>query len=293
MSWRVVMVSKPSKLDYSMGYIVIRNVGETVKVHLSEISVLIVENTASSITTALMKEMIDKKIKVIFCDEKRNPCSELTAYYGSHDCSRSLKKQLAWKGISKKRAWTVIVAEKIRNQSLVLKAFDFEQYKILENYINEIEFNDESNREGHAAKVYFNALFGKMFSRNDDCPTNAALNYGYSLILSVFNREVVCNGYITQCGLFHDNVFNQYNLSCDLMEPFRTIVDHSVKKMNPEKFEREEKINILNILNLEMKIDGKTNTMLNAVKIYSKSVFDALEQDDMSLLRLPIINYEL
>ena len=74
MSWRVVMVSKPSKLDYSMGYIVIRNIGETVKVHLSEISVLIVENTASSITTALMKEMIDKKIKVIFCDEKRNPC---------------------------------------------------------------------------------------------------------------------------------------------------------------------------------------------------------------------------
>ena len=163
----------------------------------------------------------------------------------------------------------------------------------MENYINEIEFNDESNREGHAAKVYFNALFGKVFSRNDDCPTNAALNYGYSLILSVFNREVVCNGYITQCGLFHDNVFNQYNLSCDLMEPFRTIVDHSVKKMNPEKFEREEKINILNILNLEMKIDGKTNTMLNSVKIYSKSIFDALEQDDMSLLRMPVINYEL
>ena len=76
MSWRVVMVSKPSKLDYSMGYIVIRNVAETVKIHLSEISVLIVENTASSITTALMKEMIDKKIKVIFCDEKRNPSSE-------------------------------------------------------------------------------------------------------------------------------------------------------------------------------------------------------------------------
>ena len=91
---------------------------------------------------------------------------------------------------------------------------------------------------------------------------------------------------------FH-NVFNQYNLSCDLMEPFRTIVDHSVKKMNPEKFEREEKINILNILNLEMKIDGKTNTMLNAVKIYSKSIFDALEQDDMSLLRMPVINNEL
>jgi CRISPR-associated endonuclease Cas1 subtype II len=78
-------------------------------------------------------------------------------------------------------------------------------------------------------------LFGKKFSRNDDCSINAMLNYGYSIILSVFNREVVANGYITQLGLFHDNMFNQYNLSCDLMEPFRPFVDEKVKEATPRK----------------------------------------------------------
>ena len=126
-------------------------------------------------------------------------------------------------------------------------------------YIDELELNDKSNREGHAAKVYFNALFGKSFSRNDECPINAALNYGYSIVLSVFNREITANGYLTQLGLFHDNMFNQYNLSCDLMEPFRPFVDISVKDMNPQKFEKEEKISIFNLLNDEFKIDGRFN----------------------------------
>ena len=54
---------------------------------------------------------------------------------------------------------------------------------ILENYINELEFNDASNREGHAAKVYFNALFEIGFNRRDDNPKNKYLNYGYSILL--------------------------------------------------------------------------------------------------------------
>ena len=59
-------------------------------------------------------------------------------------------------------------------------------------------------RQGHAAKVYFNALFGMEFTRTADNLVNAALNYGYSIILSIFNREVVAGGYMTQFGLFHD-----------------------------------------------------------------------------------------
>lgn len=102
-------------------------------------------------------------------------------------------------------------------------------------------FGDETNREGHAAKVYFNALFGKDFTRTEDSPLNAALNYGYSIILSLFTREIVSNGYITQIGLFHDNMFNQFNLACDLMEPYRPIVDRFVVEMKPTQFEKDEK----------------------------------------------------
>ena len=86
-----------------------------------------------------------------------------------------------------------------------------EESKLLDSYLQEIKWNDETNREGHAAKVYFNALFGLDFTRTTDCPVNSALNYGYSIILSAFTREITANGYITQLGLFHDNMFNQFN----------------------------------------------------------------------------------
>lgn len=293
MSWRTVMVTNPSKLDYSLGYLVVRDVKSTVKIHLSEISVLIVENTACSVTAALMSEMINKKIKVIFCDEKRNPCSELTPYYGSHDCSQKLKNQICWSESSKQQVWTAIVAEKIKNQALLLRYYNLEQHAMLDNYLGELEFNDASNREGHAAKVYFNALFGKSFIRSDDNPINAALNYGYSLILSAFNREIVCSGYLTQLGLFHDNMFNQYNLGCDLMEPFRPIVDFKVKEMLPSDFGKEEKAKLVSMLNNEFVIDFRVNTLINTIKIYSKSVFSSIEKNDISLIKFPKIDYEL
>ena len=66
MSWRTVVITKTSKLDYSMGHLVVRDVESTTKIHISEISVLIIESTAVSITAALLNELINKKVKVIF-----------------------------------------------------------------------------------------------------------------------------------------------------------------------------------------------------------------------------------
>ena len=111
------------------------------------------------------------------------------------------------------------------------------------------------------------------------------MNYGYGIILSTFNREIVSNGYITQLGLFHDNMFNQFNLGSDLMEPFRILVDRKVYEMKPEKFEKEEKLQLVNILNQEVTIDGKRNYVVNAIKIYCKSIFDAINDNDVSLIR--------
>ena len=144
---------------------------------------------------------------------------------------------------------------------------------------------DVTNREGHSAKVYFNALFGMKFTRTADIPINAALNYGYGLLLSACNREIVTNGYITQLALFHDNMFNPFNFGSDLMEPFRILVDQCVYFLKPEKFEHEEKMWMVNILNKEVVIDGKRNYLNNAIKIYCRSVFEAINEKDVSLIR--------
>ena len=290
MSWRTVVVSSSAKLDYQLGYLVVRK-DTTVKIHLSEISILIIESTAVSLTAALLNELVKKKIKVVFCDEKRNPSSELLPYYGSHDTSAKIREQIKWSEQQKTVIWTEIVTEKNRKQKEVLDFYKKSEVQLLRKYVEEIEYGDATNREGHAAKVYFNALFGMDFTRTEESSINAALNYGYGILLSAFNREIVLNGYITQLGLFHNNMFNQFNLGSDLMEPFRTIVDQKVRDMMPQKFEAEEKRMILEILQKEILIAGRKEYVNNAIKIYCKSVFDALSANDISLIKF--YQYEL
>ena len=192
---------------------------------------------------------------------------------------------MEWPAEMKSIVWTEIVTEKIRKQMEFLKSLDKKEFHLLEEYIEEVCPGDSTNREGHAAKVYFNALFGMKFTRTADEPYNAALNYGYSLLLSACNREITANGYITQLGFFHENMFNQFNFGSDLMEPFRILVDEEVYRMKPEKFEHDEKMRMVNILNKEIMIDGKRNYLNHAIKIYCKSVFDAMNEQDVSLIR--------
>jgi CRISPR-associated protein Cas1 len=141
---------------------------------------------------------------------------------------------------------------------------------------------DTTNREGHAAKVYFHALFGMEFTRSAENPINAALNYGYSIILSAFNREISANGYLTQLGIFHSNMFNHFNLGSDLMEPFRLVVDRTIRDNMPKKFEKDEKHALWHILEQPVYINESKQTVSNAIKIYTRSVFEAINDADPS-----------
>ena len=280
--WRVIVVTGRGKLDLRYNSISIRRDNGTDFIHIGEVNTLILETTTISITAALMCELIKQKVKVIFCDEKSNPHFELLPFYGSHDCSAKIKEQIAWTDFLKESLWTIIVTE---NQMKLLKKLNKEEYRILQEYASQIEHNDNTNREGHSAKIYFSALFGNNFSRNKENSLNAFLNYGYQLLLSTFNKEIVANGYLTQIGIFHKNMFNYYNLSSDLMEPFRVIVDELAYKENPQKFEKDEKRKLQNILNLKFRINNVNHYLSDVIKIYTKSIFDALSSNDLSLVR--------
>lgn len=254
MSWRVVVIENQAKLDYKMGYLVVRGL-DVKRILLDEIAVLVIENPAISLTGILIEEMTIRKIKVIFCDTKRNPIAELIPHHGSHDSSAKIRTQIVWEQAIKDTIWRDIVSEKIRKQADFLHETGHqEQAMLLTQYTEQIELADASNREGHAAKVYFNALFGMDFTRSADIAINAALNYGYSLLLSSFNREICANGYLTQFGIFHNNMFNHFNLSCDLMEPFRVLVDRLVYQMQPIEFNKDEKHEMWRILDQKVEI---------------------------------------
>lgn len=277
LSWRTVVIQSHAKISYKNEYMIVR--GEDVKmIHLSEINTIIIDSTQVSVTSSLLCELMKYKIKVVFCDEKRNPCSELISYYGSHNSSKKIYKQINWEQNYAKLVWTYIVRQKILNQANLLRKYEFSTAAVLEQYANEVEFFDETNREGHAAKVYFNSLFGKHFSRDDVNSINAALNYGYGILLSNFNKEIVSNGYLTQLGIKHINEYNPFNLTCDMMEPFRILIDEIVYNNLEKSFDSDYKLNLINVLNKRVNYCGKQYYVSNAIQIYLKKIFDAIEQ---------------
>lgn len=285
------MIKSRAKLDYKMDYLVVRTDEQVSRIHLDEISILMVESTAVSLTAYLIAELTRKKIKVIFCDEKRNPTCELCNLYGSHDTSRKVREQIRWQSDCKDLVWTEIVRAKILGQISNLPETAEEPRKLMSSYLKAIMPADSTNREAHAAKVYFNALFGMEFSRTEDNHMNAALNYGYGILLSAFNREISSQGYMTQIGIFHNNIFNHFNLSSDLMEPFRPFVDRTILKMNLQKFEHEEKMTLVNVLNTTVSICGQRHFLNNAIHFYALSVFEALSDNEIAKIKFP--SYEL
>lgn len=290
MSWRIVVVSSNAKVDYKLDYLVVRTLDEVKRIHLSEIGVLILESTAISITSYLLCELLQRKIKVIFCDHERNPCGELVPTHGCHDSSAKIRQQLKWPDGIRQQVWTEIVREKLRRQRAHLRERSLPQAELLTGYLEQLQWNDQTNREGHAAKVYFNALFGMEFTRTENTPTNAALNYGYSLILSAINREISAAGYLNQLGISHENTYNPFNLGCDFMEPLRPLVDAAVLDLRPEKLEREEKLVLVNLLNQEVQYDGKRQYLLYAIRLYCGGLFRALQSGDMAEIKW--IDYE-
>lgn len=285
MSWRVVVVSSNAKVDYKLDYLVVRTIDEVKRVHLSEIGVLILESTAVSLTAYLLCELMRHKIKVLFCDHRRNPCAEVVPLYGSHDSSAKIRQQLQWPETVRKQVWTEIVREKIRRQRDHLCRRNLPEAQLLTSYLGQLQWNDATNREGHAAKVYFHALFGPEFTRTEETPCNAALNYGYTILLSAINREISAAGYLNQLGLFHENLFNPFHLGCDFIEPLRPLVDEIVVDLCPEQFEKEEKLVLLRMFQMEVQYDGKKQNLLHALHLYCSGLFRALQSGDVAEIR--------
>lgn len=274
MSFRTVVIAQQSKLSYKNKFLVVKQDLDEKYIHLSEIDTIIVDSLAVSISAYLLKELSDNKINIIFCDEKHNPFGELSTYYSKHNTSKMIQKQILWTSSEKDKAWKKIVKNKLLNQAYMLSKIDSEKYKLLLDYIIDVKDGDSTNREGHAAKVYFNALFGNSFTRRDDSNINSALNYGYEILLSTFNKEIINNGYLTQLGIHHKNEFNKFNLGCDLMEPFRIVIDNFVYFNQDKNFDSNLKLEILDIFNHTFKFDGKNYTLKDIIRMYVKNTLD-------------------
>lgn len=278
MGFRTVFIESPCRLSYKSGYMVVRKEDDTAKVHLSEVESVTLQTMQVYISAYLMAEFAKNKISLIVSDDRHNPVGQYLPLYGAHNTSKRITEQLAWGEPVKKRVWQRVVREKIRQQASLLKQRDLPEAKVLKGAIDEVRSGDSTNREAHAARIYFQSLFGGDFSRDIDCVVNDALNYGYAVLLSAVNREIVCRGYLTQFGICHRNEYNPFNLACDFMEPFRPVVDRLVDEWVGAEFDKGSRRMLGDLMNNFVMYRGGNYKLGSVVSLYVQDCFNALNK---------------
>ena len=278
MSFRTVFIENSCRCSYSSGYLVVRKESETVKIHLSEIYSIILQDEQVFISAYLMAELAKNKIPLIVSDEKKNPVGQYLPLYGAHNVSKRVAEQLEWGEPVKKRVWQRVVKDKIEQQADLLERKGHPEAGELLALSADVRSGDTTNREACAARQYFVTLFGGSFSRDDTTELNAALDYGYAVLLSMVNREIAARGYLTQRGICHRNEYNQFNLACDLMEPFRPIVDLLVIDNLVDEFDQDLRRVLGDLGNKSVAYRGGVYKLSSVVSLYVQDCLNALNK---------------
>ena len=197
-------------------------------VPIEDTEIVLLENQQTSITLPLLNALVDRDVQVVICDNKGMPSAMVQGMNSNNLQGETLRNQIACGEVLKKQLWKQVVEAKIKNQATLLNHIG-EDGNVLKPFYSNVRSGDSDNREGIAARIYFQHLFGDSFVRNRDEPgVNALLNYGYSILRAATCRAIVSSGLLPAIGIYHHNRSNAYPLADDLMEPFRPFVDEVV-----------------------------------------------------------------
>ncbi|SFH52609.1 type II CRISPR-associated endonuclease Cas1 [Pisciglobus halotolerans] len=293
MSWRVVYIEKSDYLKLYLDNLKVVREDTEILIPLSDIHTIIVDNQQTVVTGRLLNKLAQYHILLIFCDEKHLPNIYTLAPHSHHQASRVLEKQIQWSADTKGSMWQKIIQIKIHNQASILDHLKNEtSLEALYQLLEEVAFADETNREGHAAKLYFKSLFGSSFMRDRDSfdGINSGLNYGYIVLRSAVARTIVAYGLQPSLGIGHHNQYNAFNLADDLIEPFRPIVDLWVNIMCSEDtyLDIKTKQKIVHLIsNNKILIGNQKQTILNAIELFVQSFIKAMNENNPDLLVYP------
>lgn len=231
---RSLVFSSPANLSLKDRQIVIslkESPEDKITAPIEDIGVVIIDNPAVSITIPLLNYLADNNVIVIICNSKGVPSSTLLSFGTNHYQGEILQSQINITEPLKKGLWKQIVESKIKNQAALLNKLGKRGDK-LKPYYNNVKSGDTDNREGIAARIYFQELFGKGFVRERSQEgINALLNYGYTILRAATARAVVGSGLFQGIGLHHHNRSNSFPLVDDLIEPYRPFVDEMVYQL--------------------------------------------------------------
>lgn len=294
MSWRVVYIENSDSLKLYLDNLKVTREDTEILIPLSDIHTIIIDNQQTVVTGRLINKLASYHILLIFCDDKHLPNIYALSPHSHHQSSKVLQKQQAWTSVQKEEMWQRIIQIKIYNQASVLSHLKKDTDVIQQIYAlgDNVDIGDKTNREGHAAKLYFKTLFGSEFIRERDSfdGINSGLNYGYTVLRSAVVRSIAASGLHPAFGIGHKSQYNAFNLADDLIEPFRPIVDLWVYILvnKDDYLDRKTKQKLVHLLSTnKILIGNQKQTILNAINILIQSFIKGMNKENPDLLIYP------
>ena len=258
---------------------------------IEDLGCVMLENQQISISLPLLNELVKNNVAVILCDNKQMPTAMLQPLDANTTQAESIKSQLAVSDPMKKQVWKQIIEAKIKNQSLLLTKLGLNGAALKPLYMA-VRSGDTDNREGIAAKVYWNLLFDGNFKREREGPVpNAMLNYGYSILRAATARALLGSGLLPNLGVFHKSRYNAFPLADDVMEPYRPYVDSIVFNLYADgitELNKDSKMEIMRLLSCDVKI-GKVMRPLQIALTFTTASLVKFYAGEIKKISLPFI----
>lgn len=292
---QTVTVRNPRHLSLRDKRLVIREKGPgshgdavLAEIPLSDIWVVIIDSPQITMTSALVSEMNDAGIGVMYCGRDHMP-NGLCLPLGAHSRHAEIvEHQLAIPKPLRNRLWKRIVVSKILNQAraLELSGGDISDVARIRGYAAEVHSNDRTHREAPATADYFAAML--PYGTRREGSMAAPLDYGYAVVRAGIVQCAVSHGWLVSRGIHHHNADNAFNLVDDLIEPFRAAVDLLVVTENIlDPLTPADKARLTAVTSVLMRIDGRECPIQVAVDVFCESMRRAIELRDADMLLTP------
>ena len=260
-------------------------------VPIEDLGVIILDNKQITITQGLIDALLENNCALITCDSRRMPVGLMLPLAGNTIQNERFRSQLDSSLPLRKQLWQQTIEAKIRNQAAVLKYVTGQEHKNMLKWSDSVRSGDADNMEARAAVYYWKTIFPNdpCFIRDrEDEGANALLNYGYAILRAVVARALVGAGLLPTLGIHHHNRYNAYCLADDIMEPYRPYVDKLVVEMledgAEDKLNATNKVKLLNIPVIEVKINEKRSPLMIAVSQTVSSLVKCFRGDCRKLI---------
>ena len=275
-------------LKYNQIEIRYKDVEEVITRPIEDVGVVIVENQMVHFTVPLLNALADNNVAVIFCNVQCMPNTMLMPLESNTIQQEVYRFQIEASLPTKKRIWKDIIEYKIRNQAALLDLLGRDG-KVLKPYYMNVLSGDSGNREGLAAKIYWQEMYGRQFNRNRNGEEpNSLLNYGYAILRAAVARALLGSGLFPAFGLFHRNRYNAFPLADDIMEPYRPFVDYAVYQIFeclPEAYlNKEIKQSLVRVLFTDVKMKDQIRPLQVALSMTTASLVRALKDKKGSII---------